>query len=99
MFMHCRQSNAPFTNWDHACGMVAVSVDRVQHDLGALEESATHAGMALACSYSTAAEFEAELIRERRAAGAYANPRAGQLRAVVTATVAASVAALLLLIR
>jgi DNA invertase Pin-like site-specific DNA recombinase len=97
--MRCWQSNIAFTNWDHACRMAAVSVDRLQHDVGALEASASRAGLALACSYSTAAEFEAELIRERRAAGAYARPRAGQWRALLTATVAASLAALLLLIR
>jgi hypothetical protein len=79
--------------------MVAVSVDKPEHVVGALEASANRAGLALACSYSTAAEFEADLIRERRAAGAYANPRAGQLRVFLTATAAASIAALLLLIR
>ena len=49
--------------------MVALSVDRLRHDLGALEASANRAGLALACVYSSAAEFEAEIIRERREAG------------------------------
>jgi hypothetical protein len=79
-------------------GMVAVSVDRLRHDLGALEASATRAGLALACSYSSAAEFEAELIQQRRAAGAYGNPRVNQMRVLLTATATASLVALVLLI-
>lgn len=78
--------------------MVALSVERLRHDLGALEASAERAGRALACSYSSAAEFEAELIRERRAAGAYAPPHAASLRVLLAATAVASLAALLLLI-
>ncbi len=77
--------------------MVAIPVDRLQQDLGALEASATRAGLALACSYSSAAEFEAEIIRERRAAGAYGQPH-DQMRVVLTVTAVASLAALLLLL-
>jgi hypothetical protein len=78
--------------------MVAMPLDRVRHDLGALEDSATRAGLALACSYSSAAEFEAEIIRERRAAGAYGNPRVAHLRIALAATAVMSLAALFLLI-
>ena len=37
----------------------------------ALETNAACAGLALACVYSSSDEFEAEVIRKRRAAGAY----------------------------
>ena len=37
----------------------------------ALEANAACAGLALACAYSSSDEFEAEIIRKRRAAGAY----------------------------
>ena len=37
----------------------------------ALEANAACAGLALACVYSSSDEFEAEVIRKRRAAGAY----------------------------
>jgi hypothetical protein len=40
-------------------------------DYLALEASA---GLALACPYSSSAEFEAAIINERRAAGAYGRP-------------------------
>lgn len=44
-------------------------------DIGALEASALRAGAALACAYSTSAEFDAELIAARRAAGVYGPKR------------------------
>ena len=91
-------SKVAFTNWPHAGAMVALSVERLSHDLGALETSATCAGLALACSYSSADEYEAEIIRERRAAGAYAQPNAAPLRVLLAATAAACLAALLLLV-
>lgn len=37
----------------------------------ALESCATRAGFALGCAYSSSDEYEAEVIRRRRAAGAY----------------------------
>ena len=37
----------------------------------ALEAYVEHAGAALACAYSSSAEFDAALIAERRAAGVY----------------------------
>jgi hypothetical protein len=39
-----------------------------------LARDAERAGAALACPYSSSAEMEAAIIRERRAAGAYAVP-------------------------
>ena len=36
-----------------------------------LEACATRAGFALGCAYSTSDEYEADVIRSRRAAGAY----------------------------
>lgn len=65
--------------------MVASSFDSPRTDLGALEDSASRAGMALACCYSSATEFEAEIIRERRAAGAYGNPHVAQVRMALAA--------------
>ena len=40
-----------------------------------LESRAEQAGTALACCYSSSAEFDAELIAERRAAGVYGPKR------------------------
>jgi|RhiMethySRZTD1v2_1073278.scaffolds.fasta_scaffold00797_24 DNA invertase Pin-like site-specific DNA recombinase len=45
-------------------------------DMAALKSAADRARAALACAFSSSAEFEADLIRERRAKGAYrAAPR------------------------
>ena len=41
----------------------------------ALEAYAARAGAALACAYSTSAEYDAALIAERRAAGVYGPKR------------------------
>jgi hypothetical protein len=41
----------------------------------ALEDNAVRAGCALVCSYSSSQEYEAALITERRAAGAYGPSR------------------------
>ena len=40
-----------------------------------LDTHVARAGLALGCSYSSAAEYEAALIAERRAAGAYRKRR------------------------
>ncbi|MBX6425628.1 MAG: hypothetical protein IRZ09_06875 [Variibacter sp.] len=48
----------------------------VESDLAALTRAAERAGTALACLFSSAAEFEAELIRARRAQGYYRPRRA-----------------------
>jgi len=44
---------------------------RYRAELGVLEASVARAGLALACCYSSADEYEAEIIRIRRAAGAF----------------------------
>jgi len=47
------------------------TVAQVEAELIALRAAAERAGLALACVFSSSAEYEADLIRERRAAGAY----------------------------
>jgi len=55
----------------------------------ALEDNAARAGFAFACCYATAAEYEAELIAARRAAGVYGPKRQQrQLLYVALATAA-----------
>jgi hypothetical protein len=44
---------------------------RVEADLAALRASAERAGLALACVFASSDEYEADLIRERRASGAF----------------------------
>ena len=44
---------------------------RVDADLAALRASAERAGVALACVFASSDEYEADLIRERRASGAF----------------------------
>ena len=61
-------------------------------DAVALEASA---GLALACAYSSSDEYEAELIRARRQAGAYDSPYRRQ--ATIAFAVAAAAVALVLL--
>lgn len=46
-------------------------VAQLESDLAALRATADRAGTALACLFSSADEFEAEVIRERRAQGAF----------------------------
>ncbi len=60
-------------------------------DALALEAHAAHAGLALACAYSSSAEFDAELIAARRAAGVY-GPRRYRRQAITVAGVAAGLA-------
>jgi hypothetical protein len=47
------------------------TVARVEADLAALRASAERAGVALACLFASSDEYEADLIRERRASGAF----------------------------
>jgi hypothetical protein len=51
------------------------TVAQVEAELMALRAAAERAGLALACLFSSSAEYEADLIRERRAQGAYDPPR------------------------
>ena len=70
---------------------------RTRADLSALEAYAARAGSALACAYSSSAEFDAALIAARRAAGVY-GPRRRRRRMAVAAGIAASLTTLILLI-
>jgi len=47
------------------------SIARVEADLVALRAAAERAGTALACLFSSSDEFEAAVVRVRRAQGAY----------------------------
>ncbi len=51
--------------------MMRVRTVGAEADLAALEIAADRAGSALACLFSSSAEFEADIIRVRRAQGAY----------------------------
>jgi hypothetical protein len=62
-------------------------------ELGALEASAERAGTALACLYSSAAEFEAAQIDARRALRRRL-PAIDSMRLVLAGTAIAAVAAL-----
>jgi hypothetical protein len=65
----------------------------------ALEAYVEHAGTALACAYSSSAEFDAALIAERRAAGVYGPRRYRKQRlATAAAGVAAALAVIVFLI-
>jgi len=69
------------------------SVARMRAELGALEASAERAGTALACIYSSAAEFEAAQIDARRALRRRLPP-IDTMRFMLVATAVAAVAAL-----
>ena len=62
-----------------------------------LEADAAFAGLALACPFSSSAEFDAALIAERRAAGVYGPRRQRKQTLTAIAGVAAGLAVLLLL--
>lgn len=66
------------------------SAHRLEIELRALEACADRARMALACAYSSAAEFEAEFVRERQASRFAANA-VGRLRVALAATAGAAV--------
>ena len=65
-------------------------------DLLALEANA--AGAALACAYSSSAEFDAALIAEKRAAGVYGPRRHRKQMLVTAAGIIAGLAVLVFLI-
>jgi hypothetical protein len=71
---------------------------RPQAELMALEACAERAGAALACAYSSSAEFDAELIAERRAAGVYGPRRHRRQWLISAAAIAAGLAVLVFLI-
>lgn len=64
----------------------------------ALEAYAARAGAALACAYSTSAEYDAALIAERRAAGVYGPKRRRKRMLATAAGIAAGVALIIFLI-
>jgi hypothetical protein len=63
-----------------------------------LKAYAAHAGAAMACVYSSSAEFDAALIAERRAAGIYGPRRYRRRRLATVAGLAAGLAVLALFI-
>jgi len=66
-------------------------------DIAALKFAADRAGTALACTFSSSEEFEADLIRERRAQGAYGpSPRRRGLIRIGIVTALLALALLLL---
>jgi hypothetical protein len=67
-------------------------------DVLALEAYAAHAGAALACAYSSSAEFDAALIAERRAAGVYGPKRHRRQMLMTIAGIAAGLAVVVFLI-
>ena len=64
----------------------------------ALEAYAERAGAALACAYSSSAEFDAALIAERRAAGVYGPKRFRKRKLATLAGVTAGLAVIIFLI-
>jgi hypothetical protein len=78
--------------------LLSASSLRPQAELVALEACAERAGAALACAYSSSAEFDAALIAERRAAGVYGPRRHRRHWLLAAAGVAAGLAVLVLLI-
>jgi len=80
--------------------MLAMSRSLASHhsDLMALDAYAARAGAALACAYSSSAEFDAALIAERRAAGVYGPRRRRKQMLVTAAGIAAGLAVIVLLI-
>jgi hypothetical protein len=51
--------------------MATRTLAELEADIAALRAAAERAGTALACLFSSADEFEAEVVRVRRAQGAY----------------------------
>jgi hypothetical protein len=74
--------------------MVAGAITRFDEQIAALEESAERAGRALGCPFSSAADFEAEAVRDFRSRQALARRRATRLRIMLV--VAALAVALLI---
>jgi hypothetical protein len=63
----------------------------------ALEAYAARAGAAMACVFSSSAEFDAALIAERRAAGVYGPRRYRKQRLATAAGIAAALALIVFL--
>ena len=72
--------------------------DSAHPQAAALALVAERAGAALACAYSSSAEYDAALIAERRAAGVYGPKRHRRQMLVTAAGVAAGLAVIVFLI-
>ena len=70
----------------------------VEAQVLALEAHAERAGAALACAYSSSAEFDAALIAQRRAAGVYGPRRHRKQMLATAAGIAVALAVFILLI-
>jgi hypothetical protein len=70
---------------------------RSDADVLALEGYAQRAGAALACAYSSSAEYDAALIAERRAAGIYGPRRHRKQMLMTAAGIAAGLALIIFL--
>jgi hypothetical protein len=70
----------------------------IRPDTDLLEAHAVWAGAAMACAYSSSAEFDAALIAERRAAGVYGPRRRRKQMLMTTAGLVAGLAVIILLI-
>ena len=77
--------------------MSAASISRFNSELDLLEQSVDRAGLALACCYSSAEEYEAEIISLRRAAGAFDRHYLRRFRLVLGMTAGAALFALILI--
>jgi hypothetical protein len=66
------------------------TVEQVEADLAALKAAAERAGTTLACLFSCSDEFEAAVIKARRASGALA-PRRHSVRAVIVTLLLAAI--------
>jgi hypothetical protein len=73
---------------------VGWSGQQVRAELAALEESVERARLALACVFSSSDEFEADIIRKRREAGAFESRFATTFQLVLGATAGICVVAL-----
>ena len=69
-----------------------------QSDLLTLEAYAARAGAALACAYSSSAEYDAAVIAERRAAGIYGPKRRRKQMLVTAAGIVAGLAVIVFFI-
>jgi DNA invertase Pin-like site-specific DNA recombinase len=76
--------------------MLRVRTPTTEADIAALKFAADRAGTALACIFSSSAEFEADLIRERRAQGAYG--RSPRLRGLVRVGIVTALLAIVFLL-
>ena len=92
-------SNVSFTICALACAHVAhAHSGSADAAVLTLEAYAERAGAALACAYSSSAEFDAALIAERRAAGVYGPKRHRKQKLAVAAGIAAGLAVIIFLI-